>query len=38
MDVQALTLELSNTLVLPEPELIRKGLLALIEKEATTQI
>ena len=33
MDVQALTLELSNTLVLPEPEIIRKGLLALIEKE-----
>jgi hypothetical protein len=33
MDVQSLTLELSNALALPEPELIHKGLLALIEKE-----
>jgi len=33
MDVQGLTLELSNALALPETELIRKGLLALIEKE-----
>lgn len=33
MDVQGLTLELSNALALPESELIRKGLLALIEKE-----
>jgi hypothetical protein len=33
MDVQSLTLELSDALALPEPELIRKGLLALIEKE-----
>jgi len=33
MGVQALTLELSNTLALPEPDLIRKGLLALIQKE-----
>ena len=33
MDVQGLTMELSNALALPESELIRKGLLALIEKE-----
>jgi hypothetical protein len=33
MDVQSLTLELSNALALPEAELIHKGLLALIEKE-----
>ncbi len=33
MNVQALTLELSNMLALPETELVRKGLLALIEKE-----
>jgi hypothetical protein len=33
MDVQALTLELSNTLAISESELIRKGLLAFIEKE-----
>lgn len=33
MDVQGLTLELSSALALPESELIRKGLLALIEKE-----
>lgn len=33
MNVQALALELSNTLALPESEVIRKGLLALIEKE-----
>jgi hypothetical protein len=33
MSVQALTHELSNTMALPESELIRKGLLALIEKE-----
>lgn len=33
MNVQTLTLELSNTLALSEPEVIRKGLLALIEKE-----
>jgi len=33
MDVQGLTLELSNALALPESELIHKGLLALIEKE-----
>jgi len=33
MNVQALALELSNTLALPESEIIRKGLLALVEKE-----
>jgi hypothetical protein len=33
MDVQALTLELSSMLDMPEYELIRKGLLAFIEKE-----
>jgi len=33
MDVQALTLELSNALAMPEAEVIRKGLLAFIEKE-----
>ncbi len=33
MDVQALTLELSNVLAISESELIRKGLLAFIEKE-----
>jgi hypothetical protein len=33
MDVQTLTLQLSNALALPQPELIRKGLLALVEKE-----
>jgi hypothetical protein len=33
MTVQTLTQELSSTMALPEPELIRKGLLALIEKE-----
>jgi type 1 glutamine amidotransferase len=33
MSVQALTLELSNMLALSEAELVRKGLLALIEKE-----
>jgi hypothetical protein len=33
MSVQALTQELSSTMALPESELIRKGLLALIEKE-----
>ncbi len=32
MDVQALTLELSNALAISESELIRKGLLAFIEK------
>jgi hypothetical protein len=33
VDVRALTLELSNTLAISESELIRKGLLAFIEKE-----
>ena len=33
MDVQVLTLELSNTLAISESELIRRGLLAFIEKE-----
>jgi len=33
MDVRALTLELSNALAMPESEVIRKGLLAFIEKE-----
>jgi hypothetical protein len=33
MDVQALTLELSSALAISESELIRKGLLAFIEKE-----
>lgn len=33
MDVQALTLELSNALAISESELIRRGLLAFIEKE-----
>jgi len=33
MSVEALTLELSNMLALSEAELVRKGLLALIEKE-----
>lgn len=33
MSVQALTLELSNLLAVPESELVRKGMLALIEKE-----
>jgi hypothetical protein len=33
MDVQTLTLELSSMLDMPEYELIRKGLLAFIEKE-----
>ena len=33
MDTQSLTLELSDVLALPESELIRKGLLALVEKE-----
>jgi hypothetical protein len=33
VDVQALTLELSNALAMPESEVIRKGLLAFIEKE-----
>jgi hypothetical protein len=33
MDVQALTIELSNVLAISESELIRKGLLAFIEKE-----
>lgn len=33
MGVDTLTLELGNVLALPESEIIRKGLLALIEKE-----
>jgi hypothetical protein len=33
VDVQSLTTELSDAMALPERELIRKGLLALIEKE-----
>jgi len=33
MDVQALTQELSTTLAISENDLIRKGLLAFIEKE-----
>ena len=33
MSVQALTLELSSLLALPESELVHKGMLALIEKE-----
>lgn len=33
MSVQGLTLELSSMMALPETEVIRKGLLALIEKE-----
>lgn len=33
MDAQALTLELSNVMALPEPELISKALHALIQKE-----
>jgi len=33
MDIQALTLELSNALAISEAEVIRKGLLAFIEKE-----
>ena len=33
MSAQMLTLELSGLFVVPETELIRKGLLALIEKE-----
>ncbi|HLB45498.1 MAG TPA: hypothetical protein VJL59_00600 [Anaerolineales bacterium] len=33
MSTQALTLELSNLLALPEADLIRKALLALVEKE-----
>jgi hypothetical protein len=33
MSVQALALELGRLMVLPEPEVIRKGLLALVEKE-----
>ena len=33
MNAQGLTLKLSGLLALPEPELIQKGLLALVEKE-----
>lgn len=33
MSVETLTSELSTVFALPEPELIRKGLLALVEKE-----
>ena len=33
MSVQSMTLELSNVLGLPESDLIRKGMFALIEKE-----
>lgn len=33
MSMDALTLELGNVMALPESEVIRKGLLALIEKE-----
>ena len=33
MNVDAFKLDLSKVLALPEPELIRKGLLALVEKE-----
>ncbi len=33
MSVQTLALELGRLMVLPEPEVIHKGLLALVEKE-----
>jgi hypothetical protein len=33
MAVQTLTAEMSNLMALPEPAVIRKGMLALIEKE-----
>ncbi len=33
MSAQALTMELSNVFALPETEIVRKGMLALIEKE-----
>lgn len=33
MSTQALTLELSNLFAVPEAEVVRKGMLALIEKE-----
>ena len=33
MNVQTLALELSNVLALPETETVRKGLLALVQKE-----
>ncbi|MBI4314860.1 MAG: hypothetical protein HY679_02910 [Chloroflexi bacterium] len=33
MSAQSLTLELSNLMAVPQAELIRKGLLALVEKE-----
>ncbi len=33
MSTQALTLELSNLFAVPETEVVRKGMLALIEKE-----
>lgn len=33
MSVQTLTVELSSLMAIPEPTLIRKGMLALIEKE-----
>jgi len=33
MDIETLTSELSQTMALPKPELIYKGLLALIQKE-----
>jgi len=33
MDIDMLTVELSQTLALPGPELIYKGLLALVQKE-----
>ena len=33
MSTQALTLELSNLFAVPETEVVRKGMLALVEKE-----
>ena len=33
MSIDELTVELRNVMALPEPEIIRKGLLALVEKE-----
>ncbi len=33
MGVQTLTLEMSNLMAMPEPVVVRKGMIALIEKE-----
>lgn len=33
MGVQTLTVELSNLMAMPEPQVIRKGMMALMEKE-----